>query len=100
MACGVGWGVVEAGVAVEDEERDTWHINLSLRKHFASMWPRREQKSHLRWLDALFCEFCEEEGEGDDAGNVDTFWGRLGGAEDAANAEVVEDKLVHVWSMF
>ena len=85
---------------MEDEGRDIWCINLSLRKHLASMWPRQEQKSHLGWLDALFCEFCEEEGEGDDASNVDAFWGCLGGAENVANAEVVEDRLAHVWSMF
>ena len=59
----------------------------------------REQKSHLGRLEALFCEFCEEEGQGDDAGNVDVFWRRLGGAEDAANAEVVEDKFACVWSI-
>ena len=64
---------MEAGAAVEGEGRDTWRINFSLRKHFASMWPRQEQKSHLGWLEALFCKFCEEEEEEDDAGNVDAF---------------------------
>ena len=91
---------MEAGAAVEGEERDTWRINFSLRKHFTSMWPRQEQKSHLGWLEALFCKFCEEEGEEDDAGNVDALWRCLGGAEDAAKVEVVEDKFAHVWFIF
>jgi hypothetical protein len=69
----VDWGVVEAGAAVEDEGRGIWHINFSLRKHLASMWPRREQKSHLGQLEALFCEVWEEEDEEDDAGKVDMF---------------------------
>ena len=99
MACGVGWGVVEAGAAVLDEGRDIWRINFSLRKHLASMWPRREQKSHLGRLGALFCEFWEEEGEEDDAGAVDAFCERLGAPEDAAKAEVVEERLARVWSM-
>ena len=86
-------------MAVEDEGGDIWRINFSLRKHFTSVWPRREQKSHLGRLEALFCEFYEEEGQGDDAGNVDVFWRCLGGAEDAVNAEVVEDKFAHVWSI-
>ena len=96
----MAWGVVEAGAAVEGEGGDIWCINFSLRKHFTSMWPRQEQKLHLGQLEALFCKVCEEEGEEDDAGNVDAFWRHLGGAEDAANAEVVEDKFVHVWSIF
>ena len=65
----------------------------------ASVWPRREQKSHLERLEALFCEFCDEEGEGEDADDEDTFWEHLGGAEDAAKAEVVEDRFVRMWSM-
>jgi hypothetical protein len=47
-------------------------------------------------LEALFCEVWEEEDEEDDAGKVDVFWGRLRGAEDAAKAEVVEDKFARV----
>jgi len=96
----VGWGVVEAGAAVEVDGRDIWRISFSLRKHLASIWPFREQKSHFERLGALFCEFWEEEGEGEDAADVDAFWERLAGAEDAAKAEVVEDKLARVWSMF
>ena len=99
MACGVGWVVVEAGAAVLDEGRDIWRINFSLRKHFASKWPRCKQKSHLGQLEALFCEFWEEEGEEEDAGAVDAFCDCLGAPVDAAKAEVVEERLVCVWSM-
>ena len=100
MACGVGWGVVEAGAAVEDEGRDIWHISFFLRKHFTSIWPFHEQKSHLEPLEALFHDGWDEEVEEDDAGDVDAFCECLAGAEDAAKAEVVEDKLARVWSMF
>ena len=48
----------------------------------------------------LFCKFCKEEGKKDDAGNVDMFWRCLGGAEDAAKAEVVGDTFARVWSIF
>jgi hypothetical protein len=64
---------VDAGAAVEDDKEGIWLINFSLRKHLASIWPRREQKSHLGRLEALFCEFWEEEGEEDDADNGDAF---------------------------
>jgi len=57
MACGAGWGVVEAGAAILDKGRDIWHIKFSLRKHFASIWPRYKQKLHLGQLEALFCKF-------------------------------------------
>ena len=61
----------------------------------------REQKSHFGRLGALFCEFWdEEEGEDEGAGDVGAFWERLDGAEDAAKAEVVEERLARVWSMF
>jgi len=64
------------------------------------MWPFQEQKSHLEPLEALFRNGWDEEVEEDNAGDVDAFCKRLAGAEDAAKAEVVEDKLAHVWSMF
>ena len=34
------------------------------------------------------------------AGDVDVFCERLGGAADAAKAEVVEERLARMWSMF
>ena len=63
------------------------------------MWPRREQQLYLERLEALFCEFCDEEGEGEDADDEDAFWEHLGGAEDAAKAKVIEDRVARVWSM-
>ena len=36
---------------------------------------------------------------GEDADDEDTFWECLGGAKDAAKAEVVEDRFAHMWSM-
>jgi hypothetical protein len=50
----------------------------------------------LGQLEALFYEGWDEKDDDDDAGNVDAFWGCLGGAEDTAKAEVVEDKFTHV----
>ncbi len=96
----VAWGIVEAGEAVDNEGRAIWHISLSLRKHLASTWPRQEQKSHLGQFEALFCKFWEEDGEEEDAGDVEGFWKALGGAKDAENVEEVEERLAHVWSMF
>ena len=64
---------MDAGVTEEDNGEGIWHINFSLRKHLASMWPRREQKLHLGRLEALFCEFWEEEGEEDNGCNRDAF---------------------------
>ena len=46
-ASGVDWEIVDAGAAEEDDGEGIWCIDFSLRKHLASMWPRREQKSHL-----------------------------------------------------
>ena len=98
-APGVDWGVVDAGAAEEDDREGIWHINFSLRKHLASMWPSHEQKLHLGQLEALFCDFWEEEGEEDDGCNGDTFREYLGAAEDTVKAEVVEDKFAHMWFM-
>ena len=53
----------------------------------------REQKLHFGRLGALFCEFWDEEEEEDEgAGDVGAFWECLDGAEDAAKAEVVEER--------
>ena len=54
-------------------------------------------------LEPLFCKLGDENEEGvlsepdDDEGDVCE---RLEGDDDSENAEVVEDKLVRIWSMF
>jgi hypothetical protein len=54
----------------------------------------------LGHLEPLFCEF-EEEGVEDEADwAVGTNWEHLDEDEDSANTEVVEEMLLHVWSMF
>ena len=66
----------------------------------ASMWPEREQKSHLGRLEALFCDVEELGEEWEDADDVEGLCESLDGPEDAENAEVVEERLMRVWSMF
>ena len=51
-------------------------------------------------LGALFCEFWDDKEEEEGAGDVGACWECLDGAEDAVKAEVVEERLVCVWSMF
>ena len=64
------------------------------------MWPEREQKSHLGRFEALFCDVEELGEEWEDADDVEGLCEGLDDPEDAENAEVVEERLMRVWSMF
>jgi hypothetical protein len=55
---------------------------------------------HLGQFGALFCKAEGEEVDGEGAGNVECFWEGLDNPDNAANAEVVVDKLMYIWSMF
>jgi hypothetical protein len=61
---------MEAGEAADDEGEAIWCISFSLRKHLASLWPRREQKSHLGRLP-LFWEVGDGVEEVDGKGEVE-----------------------------
>ena len=72
-------------------------MRRSLRKHLASVWPRREQKSHLERPEAVGVELGVEEVFGEVEGALKR---GLEGVDDAENAEEVPERLERVWSMF
>jgi hypothetical protein len=99
-AAGTAWESVEAGAAEEDDGEAIWRMSFSLRKHLASVWPRREQNSHFGQLEPLFCEFWEEGKEDDEEGDEGSLDDDLEVLDEAEKAEVVPARFERVCSMF
>ena len=101
--CKVNWEILDAGDTVGDEGEVIWLISFSLRKHLASIWPRREQKSHL-WRLALPCELAddveEEEREGEVNDAWESFWDGFCEVESTEKDVDVLERLVCIRSMF
>ena len=65
-------------------------MRRSLRKHLASVWPRREQKSHLERREAVGVVMGVEDLFGEVEGDLKRC---LEGLDDAENAEEVPERL-------